>query len=145
MCKSRVVSCVGSCEPRAEPREEKGGDGLCTDEVKGALSGGLLPEERNGPRVVHKGGRVRDGVRGLLGGVEERLEDGDSLFARGRKRVQTRDGDVVWNGSRLRLQCGRHGQWYVRWVFCHDDTMVVGDGGRVSASAAAARAHGMYI
>jgi len=104
------------------------------------LSGGLLPEERNGPRVVHDGVRVlRDGVRELLGGAEEGLEERDGLFARGGKRVQARGGDIVGNGSRLCLQGGQHGWRYVRWVFCHDDTMVVGDGRRVSASAARAR------
>jgi len=105
------------------------------------LSGGLLSEERNGPRVVHDGVRVlRDGVRELLGGVEERLEERDGLFARGGKRVQARGGDIVRNGSRLCLQCGQHGWRYVRRVLCHDDTMVAGraSGRHVSASAARA-------
>ena len=83
--------------------------------MKGVLSGGLLSEERNGPRVVHDGIRVlRDGVRELLGGVEEGLEEGDGLFARGRKWVQARGGDVIGNRSCLCLQCGQHGWWYVR-------------------------------
>ena len=117
-----------------------GVSGLCTYEVESVLSGGLLPEERNGPRVIHDGVRVQyDGVRELLGGVEEGLEERDGLFARGGKRVQARGGDVVGNGSRLCLQCGQHGWWHVRWVFCHDDTMVVGDCGRVSASATSER------
>ena len=126
---------------REDSGERKGGEEGCTYEVKGVLSGGLLPEERNGPRVVHDGVRVqRDGVRELLGGVEEGLEEGDGLFARGGKRVQARGGDVVGNGSRLCLQCGQHRRWYVGWVFCHDNTMVVGDGERVSAPAPAAKA-----
>ena len=91
------------------------GSGLWTYEVKGVLSGGLLPEERDGPRVAHDGVRVlRDRVRELLCGVEEGLEEGDGFFARGGKWVEARGGDVVGNGSCLCLQCGQHGWWDVR-------------------------------
>jgi hypothetical protein len=56
--------------------------------VEGVLPGGLLAEERNGPRVIHDGVRVqRDGMSELLGGVEEGLEERNGLFARGGKRV----------------------------------------------------------
>jgi len=93
-----------SREDNGERKRGRRGSGLWTYEVKGVLSGGLLPEERNSPRVVHDGVRVlRDGVRELLGGAEEGLEERDSLFARGGKRVQARGGDVVGNGSRLCL------------------------------------------
>jgi len=83
--------------------------------MKGVLSGGQLQEERNGPRVVHDGVRVlRDGVRELFGDAEEGLEERDGLFTRSGKRMQARGGDVVGNGSRLCMQCGQHGRWYLR-------------------------------
>jgi len=49
--------------------------------VKGVLSSRLLPEERNSPRVVHDGVWVlHNGLRELLGGAEEGLEERDGLF-----------------------------------------------------------------
>ena len=85
------------------------------------LSCGLLPEERNGPRVTHDGRRMlRYGMREALGGVEERVEEGDGLLARGGKGMQARGGDVVGDASRLCLQRGQHGRRDVRWAFCHD-------------------------
>ena len=92
-----------------------------TYEVKGMLPCGLLPEERDGPRVGHDGRRMlRYGMREALGGVEERVEEGDGLLARGGKGMQARGGDVVGDASRLCLQRGQHRRRDFRWAFCHD-------------------------
>jgi hypothetical protein len=48
------------------------------------LTRGLLPEERDGSGVIHDGRRVqRSGVSEPLCGVEEGMEEGDGLLARG--------------------------------------------------------------
>ena len=69
---------------------------LGTYDVKGVLPGGLLPEERDGPRVIYDSRRVqRDGMRDPLGGVEEGVEESDGLLARGGEGMQARGCDVV--------------------------------------------------